>query len=83
MISAGFYLIFLHKPEFRLMLSLQGINIGLSTCPLPLKKNDLHPAFVQFAPLIDIALDKNKPLFVPSVVLKKVEQRKALHYQIE
>lgn len=43
------------------------------------KKIDLHPAFFQFAPLIDIALDKNNPLIATSVVLKEVDLRKALN----
>lgn len=31
---------------------------------------DLHPAFVQFAPMIDTALDESNPLIDTSVVLK-------------
>lgn len=40
---------------------------------------DLHPAFVQFAPMIDVAMGKNNPLIAMSVVLREVELRKTLN----
>lgn len=43
------------------------------------KRIDLYPAFFQFAPLIDTALDENNPLIAMSVVLRKVELQKALN----
>lgn len=43
------------------------------------KRIDLYPAFFQFAPLIDIALDENNPLIAVSVVLREVELQKALN----
>lgn len=43
------------------------------------KRIDLHPAFLLFAPIIDIALDENNPLIAMCVVLKEVELRKALN----
>lgn len=35
------------------------------------KRIDLYPAFFQFAPLIDIALDENNPLIAMSEVLRE------------